>query len=151
MNETELNELFEMAIGREVEAHEFYKAAAERVESASIKELFRQLSAEEKAHEELLWKLKADPTAMLTIKAAADHKVAETVELPAITLEMKPADAIALAMKKEQQAMELYQRLARWSEDDTTREMYESLAAMELNHKVRLEGLFLDVGYPEVW
>jgi bifunctional DNase/RNase len=34
-----------------------------------------------------------------------DYKVAESVELPEITIDMKPADAIALAMKKEQQAV----------------------------------------------
>jgi rubrerythrin len=151
MNESEISKLFETAIGREVEAHQFYRDVAERVQDPKVKEIFAQLAQEEKAHEELLWKLRHDPSVPMKFAAPADYKVAEAVELPEITLSMKPADALALAMKKEQQAMEFYQQLADWCTDDSVKQHYANLANMELSHKHRLEGLFVDVGYPEAW
>ncbi len=152
MDQTEITKLFDLAIGREVEAHNFYKGVAEKVTNQSVREIFLQLAQEEKGHEELLFRLRGDPTATLRFTPPPDHKVAESVEeLPELSLEMKPADALALAMKKEQQAKELYERLAAWSEDEALRGMYQDLANMESNHKHRLENLFVDVGYPEVW
>jgi rubrerythrin len=41
--------------------------------------------------------------------------------------------------------------LAEWSSDDSHKKHYENLAAMELNHKHRLENMFVDIGYPEAW
>lgn len=151
MEQTELTKLFEMAIGREIEAYTFYSGVARRVQDKPVKELFEQLASEEKGHEEALRKFQSDPASAATFNAPADYKVAESVALPEVTIDMKPADAIALAMKKEQQAVEFYTQLAEWCSDATIKGHYENLAAMELNHKHRLESMFVDIGYPEAW
>jgi rubrerythrin len=151
MDHTELQSLFETAIGREIEAQEFYGGVAAKVSDQAVKEIFLQLAKEEKGHEDLLAKLRSDPNSSLRFKPPPDYMVAEATELPEISLEMKPADAIALAMKKEQQAMEFYQGLASWCEDEAMGKMYQNLAVMESNHKHRLETLFVDIGYPEAW
>ena len=151
MDQADLDKLFDTAIGREKEAYKFYKDVAERVSNPAVKELFDKLAAEEQGHEEALWKFKSDPSAPMKFKAPPDYKVAETGERPEITADMKPADAIALAMKKEQQAVEFYQQLADWCTDSALAAQYENLAKMELNHKHKLENLFVDIGYPEVW
>lgn len=151
MDQVEISKLFDTAISREVEAYTFYKGVAERVENPSVKEIFEQLAREEKGHEETLWRFKGDPTATVTFKPPADFKITETVETPALTLDMKPADAIALAMKKEKQAMDFYQSLADWTEDGALKKIYQNLANMEQGHKAKLEKLFVDIGYPEVW
>lgn len=151
MEQTELTKLFEMAIGREIEAYNYYKTVAERVQDDHMKEIFEDLAREEKGHEEALRKFKSDSTASVTFKAPPDYKVAESVEFPEVTIDMKPADGIALAMKKEQQAVEFYTQLAEWCTDAAIKGHYENLAAMELSHKHRLENLFVDIGYPEVW
>ena len=82
---------------------------------------------------------------------AADYKVAEATELPALSIEMKPADAIALAMKKEQEAVEFYRGLADGSDDAEIKKIFENLVNMELTHKNRLENVFVEIGYPEVF
>jgi rubrerythrin len=41
-----------------------------------------------------------------------DYKVAETVDEPELSMDMKPADAFALAMKKEEEAMKQYTEMA---------------------------------------
>ncbi len=151
MDQLEIGKLFGTAISREKEAYKFYSDVAERVSDQAVKDIFQELANDEKGHEEALWKFRADPSALMKFKAPPDYKVAETVDLPTVTAEMKPADAIALAMKKEQQAVEFYKQLADWCTDDALKATYENLSQMELGHKHRLENLFVDIGYPEVW
>jgi len=64
---------------------------------------------------------------------------------------MKPADAIALAMKKEEEAMNLYLSLAESCKDEAQKQIFKDLAAMERGHKFKMEKAFVDIGYPEVW
>ena len=64
---------------------------------------------------------------------------------------MKPADAIALAMKNEEEAMELYTWLAQGCDDPEQRRVFEDLAAMERDHKFKMENAFVDIAYPEAW
>ena len=54
------------------------------------------------------------------IKTMPDYKVAETVDMPRLSLDMKPAEAIALAMKKEEEAMRMYLSLANHAENSHT-------------------------------
>lgn len=152
MDQAALIELFETAIAREREANAFYADAAKRVADPSVKAILEELAAQEKGHEELLWKMKGDPTLAVRFTAPPDWKVAESVTaLPPLSTSLKPAEAYALAMKKEQEAAELYTRLASLCGDPASREAYENLANMELGHKQRLEALYVDVGYPEAF
>ena len=57
---------------------------------------------------------------------------------------MKPYDAIGLAMKAEEEAMQMYQALANSSTSPDQKEMFLALANMEKSHKVKLEGPHLD-------
>lgn len=144
--------MFSLAVGREMEAYEFYAAAAKKMTDAGVKSLFEQLSKEEMGHYEMLEKFRMDPTLIMKISApASDWKLAESEKLPKLSIVMKPKDAIALAMKKEQQAVELYRSLSKATSDAGTRTMFENLANMELGHKQKLEDMFVNIGYPEVF
>jgi len=137
MEQTDLSALFESAIESEIEANAFYKDAAEKVADPSVKAILEQLASEEKGHEALLRKMQSDP---------------ESVEAsPPLTTSLAPADAFALAMKKEQAAVEFYSRLAEWATEGELRAAYENLANMERGHKSRLEQLYVDVGFPEAF
>jgi rubrerythrin len=85
----------------------------------------------------------------LNFKQVADYKVSETVELPKLSLSMKPVDAIALAMKKEQQAVEFYTDLANQTNDSSIKQACLELAKMEAGHKNKLEGVYTDIAYIE--
>ena len=80
-----------------------------------------------------------------------DYKIAEATDSPALSFDMKLADAIALAMKKELSAAEFYKGLAKTATDSKFKETFLELANMELGHKTRIENLFIEVGYPEVF
>ena len=154
MDKIELGRVFSLAIHREVEAYEFYCRVAERVRDPNVKAVFTELSQEELGHKELLERFKSDPTLVIKFNAdkpLVDYKVAETTELPKLSIDMKPADAITLAIRKEQQAMEFYQGLAQAASDAELKRIFEGLARMELGHKVKLENVFVEIGYPEVF
>ena len=140
-----------MAILREVEAYEFYRKVSERAQNAQVKGVFAELSLEELGHKDLLTQFKNDPAKVMKIQASPDYKVAEATELPALSVDMKPADAIALAMKKEQQAVEFYRMLEQNAAEPEMKAAFANLANMELNHKHRLENVFVQIGYPETF
>ena len=143
--------IVDMAIANEIEAWEFYQAASEKIKEPHLKEMFQGFAREEKGHELLLRNLLSRGTMSLNFKETTDYKVAETVDEPRLSLDMKPADAIALAMKKEERAMKEYNWLAEQCEDAAQKKMFLDLAAMERGHKLQLEEMFVDIGYPEVW
>jgi len=150
MDPLELERTFSIAVRREIEAYEFYGDVAGRMKDPSVRDIFARLAKEEMGHIELLEGFKCDPSLIMKFEAPRqDFKVAEATELPSLSIEMKPADALALAMKKEQQAVELYRSLAAASTDTGLKSIFENLAGMELGHKQRLESLFIDIGYPE--
>lgn len=147
----DINAVIDGAIANEVEAHEFYTKVSERSTNASVKRTFAELAADELSHKKFLEGCRVDPTQLQKIQTGPDYKVAEATELPELSIDMKPADALALAMKKEQEAARFYEGLAANAKDAVTRSMFENLARMEIGHKTRIEDLFVNIGYPEVF
>lgn len=150
MDKLEFDQLMATAIKREMEANAFYGDVARKVENEDVKKVFAELASEEMGHAELLERYKADPTMVMKINPPdLDTKVAEATDLPELSVNMKPADAVALAMKKEQQAVEFYRGLADGTDDAEVKDILTNLSNMELAHKSRLENIFAQIGYPE--
>jgi len=150
MEAEEYRKIITTAVENENEAYDFYKAAGKKVKDANLKNIFNELADEEKDHKEFLQGLLTKPKPIKFDKVL-DYKISETVEKPILSINMKPADAIALAMKNEEEAMQMYTELAKASADREHRELFESLARMEEGHKVRLEAIYTDMAYPEEW
>jgi rubrerythrin len=151
MDTERFEQIINAAIADEIESRDFYKAAAERVEDRAVKEIFEQLSADEEAHRNTLQTFRSDPTARMAFQKVEDFQVAESQEMPTLSLDMAPKDALQLAIKKEQGAMEEYEALAKAAEDPETQRILKQLSDMERGHKARLESLFVDVAFPEAW
>ena len=64
---------------------------------------------------------------------------------------MNLKDAIGLAMKNEEIAMQKYETLAANCDDPELQSVFNNLAAMERDHKFKMEQSFVKVAYPEVW
>lgn len=144
-------EILNMAIRDEVEAFEFYDSVAQKVSDRSLKQIFSELAGEEQKHRQLLQAFLNNPAMPLRFKEEIDYKVSETIAVPLLSMEMKPADAIALAMKKEEEAMKTYNELARVSSHPDQSHEFSELAVMEQGHKTRLEKLYTNMAFPEVW
>jgi rubrerythrin len=152
MEKMELEQIFAMAIKREIKSHEFYHDVAQKVKNEDAKKVFEQLAEEELGHMEVLEKFKSDPSAPMKFAAPpVDYKIAEATEIEAPTLDMKPREAIALAMNKELEAVEFYRGLSASATDNKTKAIFDNLVMMELGHKSRLENVFVEIGYPEVF
>ncbi len=152
MNGTNINDLIDFAIEQEHEAYAFYKAASEKVTNPGVKQLFLELSSDEQGHANLLEMYRKNKSLGVLFKTQViDYKITETQDLPSLSLDMKPADAIVIAMKREQQAAELYRSLAKTAINSTEKEALENLANMEMGHKHKLENAFVEIGYPEVF
>jgi rubrerythrin len=140
------------AIAGEVAARDFYKAAAAKVKDDNVRDIFESLARDEEGHRVKLEEFRFDPKAKVEFeKVRGDYKVAENEDLPDLSFDMDPKEALQLAMKKEQRAMEVYEDLAAQCTDAEFRQLYEELAAMEKEHKTRLEDLFVNAACPEDW
>ena len=151
MKLSEYKDIIKQAIANEVEARKFYDNAASTLKDPHLKKLFASLAEEEKKHRDILTKIYTANTMDRYFSESRDYKVAETMDEPELSMDMKPADAFALAMKKEEGAMRQYTEMAQMCDDDSKRQVFLDLAAMERDHKLKMESAFLDIGYPEVW
>ncbi len=140
-----------MAIENEVEAYEFYLGVSQKVEDASIKSIFKQLAEQELGHRDLLSSYLDNDDRPLTFEALPDYKVSETVDKPKLSMQMKPVDAMALAMKREEEAMQMYKDLADSSSDAAQKDLFMNLSNMEKGHKVQLEDVYTNMAFPETW
>lgn len=143
--------ILQIAVDNEVESYDFYKSAIEKVKENSSKDMFAELAEEEMKHKMILEGFINNETKPLKFKQVKDYKISETVDSPRLSVEMKFADAIALAMKKEEESMHLYHELASFSMDEKQKNVFLELAKMEQGHKTRLEALYTDAAYAEVW
>ncbi len=151
MDVDEARKIIMGAIDDEVEAYTYYKNVEEKVKDPALKRLFEELAAEETQHRELLETFLARDPAEFRWKASRDYKVADTLETPKLTADLTPKDGIVLAIKKEQLAMDMYNELAALSPDAEQERLFSQLANMEESHKARLEDLYTEVAFPEVW
>lgn len=151
MNHMQYRQILEDAIQGEIDSRQFYQDAAGRMQNEFLKDLFTRFAREEKNHEEILKGFVEDIPETLPFEENRDYRVAATVDRPQVSDKMGPADAFALAMKKEQEAMDQYNALAEGCIDPEQAQMFGSLAAMEREHKLKMEQAFVDIGYPEVW
>lgn len=151
MTREELKGIIAFAVENEVDAYEFYKEAAERLEDEGLKGTFNDLAKEELEHKKFLEEFLESGTDEINIDETADYKVAETVDKPPLTADMSFAEAIQLAMKNEEEAMDMYQQLADACVDQKEREIFLGLMEMEKMHKARLEDIFVNAAFVEVW
>ena len=146
----EYRKIISMAVGNEVAAYEFYKKVSDTTKDASLKNIFNEMAEEEKKHQHFLEGFLSKKRPM-HFADVTDYRVSETTEKPKLSITMKPSDAIALAMKEEEEAMRMYQALADSSTNLEQKDMFQALAKMEKGHKAKLENLYTTMAFPEVW
>lgn len=150
MKAEDYRNVISFAVDNEIEAYEFYDGVCQKTSDPNLKAIFKELADEEKKHRSFLEGLLSRPGGF-HFDEAKDYKISETVDKPKLSLSMKPSDAIALAMKNEEEAMQMYSALAEASGNAEQKKMFESLSKMEQGHKVKLENIYTNMAFPEVW
>jgi len=151
MDIEEYRSIISNAIDREVEAYTFYRTVREKVTDENLKNLFNELAGEESNHRKTLEGLKMKEPGKLGFNTQRNYKVAETLETPPLSADLKPLDGLVIAIRKELDAMQMYTQLASLSVDPEQMALFESLAAMERGHKARLEDIYTNMAFPENW
>jgi len=148
---TYFTEIIQFAIDREIEAEAFYLEIAAKTTKEAMRGIFVGFAAEEKRHQQILKGILNSKETLLQFKPVSDYKISETVEVAGVIDEMTMKDAFSIAMKKEEEAMKLYQKLASDALAEEFKKLFESLALREQGHKVKMEKFYTDVAYNEVW
>ena len=151
MTNEEYKAIISNAIANEVEAYEFYKGVSEKSGDQNVKVMFSQFATEELGHQKLLQNLLEGKISAIHFNESVDYKFSETVDKPALSLSMKPKEALALAMKNEEEAMQMYEALAAASDTPEQKKLFQDLALMEKGHKARMEDHYMNVAFAEVW
>ena len=151
MDQIEFKKIMQFAIRNEIKAQEFYQSVSDKVDDVYLKEMFLGFVEDEKGHQIFLERFLSGNSDKLNFNKSKDIKLSEKIERPEPTASMKPADAIALAMKEEEDAMNLYTLLAEVFTDPMRQKTFLDLAEMERRHKQKMENAYVDIGYPEKW
>jgi rubrerythrin len=149
MNE-ELETIIKSAIAQEELSHEFYRRMADLVTHRETKETFEYLSKEELEHKHFLQSCMTPQGCKLAGEAYNSH-LAELLQAPEFQEGMSPKEALVIAMKREEGSYKFYQTLAGLQPPGEIRAFLEKMAQVELSHKEKMEYLYDNAAFPEVW
>lgn len=148
-----LEEVIQLAMEREVEARDLYLGVLEQVQDDVVQGLLRELAAQEEGHRRRLEALLASGT--LTRYLAAGSRPVQDLHLTDHLVET-PLDenadvqqVLIAAGKREAGSHALYTALAGVAVDAEIANLFDYLAAQELEHKQRVERLYEDLFYRE--
>ena len=138
--------LIEFAIEKEREAAAFYRDLAERTSFSGVKDSLLEMAEEEKKHESLLKNL-GDNKALVEeyqLKWIPDMKRSDYMVELKYEDGMNYVDILRLAMKREEQALKMYNELQKKTDNPENIQLLKILCQEEAKHKLFLEGLYDD-------
>ncbi len=146
-----LKEILDTATKKEIEAYEFYSEAVDIVKDPSAKVLLKEFADIELKHKILLENfdlIKVDEEHH-NVKQPHDLHLSQYLVEKEITEESTIQEIMIHAMKREQSAYEFYNDMAKVVTSVEVKNLFEDLAAEELDHKGRIETEYDDVIYKE--
>ena len=146
-----LKEILDRAIQNEDEANRFYSQAANTVKDPSAKELLNEFARIELKHKTVLqnFDLSKVDEEHHTVKKAHDLHLSDYLLDKKITPDSSIQDIMIHAMKREQKAYQFFKDMAKVVSSIEVKNLFEDLAAEELDHKGRIETEYDDVIYKE--
>ncbi len=147
---TDMEAVINGAIAQEQLSHNFYRRLAEVVSHAETKETFLYLAKEELEHKQFLESC-ITPQGCKLVGQPKNVHLAELLEAPTFNEELSPKEALVIAMKREEGSYRFYMALASLQPPGEIRDFLEKMAKMELSHKEKMEYLYDNAAFPEVW
>ncbi|MCK4408848.1 MAG: ferritin family protein [Candidatus Eisenbacteria sp.] len=133
------DEIVRFAIDGEREAVDAYTTASEIVTRANVKNMLLGLARQEQTHKEKLESIDRERVSETAIVNVPDLKIADFMDDVTVTADMDYQDILAVAMKREERAHNLYSTLASNTDDADLKKVFEVLAQEEAGHKLALE------------
>ena len=146
-----LKEVLEKAIQKEIDSQHLYGNLSQRMTDDAAKDAVQELVREEQGHQQLLEQyLRGElKEGTLSRGQVVDYKIAEHLDQPEISPDMKLKEVFLLAANREKTSHEFYLGLAQIHPDGEMKRLIEGLAAQELEHKQRVEFLYTEVAFPQ--
>ncbi|MGZ3525222.1 MAG: ferritin-like domain-containing protein [Thermodesulfobacteriota bacterium] len=151
MTYDDYKKIISRAIDGEIEAYTFYRAVSDKVKGKNLKDLFSELAGDEEKHKLTLEGFLKQAPEKLHFSKSHDYKVVDALPTPPLTVDLKPLDGLVIAIKRELEAMQMYTQLANTNTDEGQKTIFTELASMERGHKSRLEDIYTNMAFPEVW
>ncbi|MDH4241384.1 MAG: rubrerythrin [Phycisphaerae bacterium] len=135
-----VEEILELAVAREEDAHIFLMALAARMVNPEMRKVFEELAAEELEH-----KARLELEIIKTGRVVTDSKkklyfeTNDYAEDVGSEIDMDYKDMLTMAMQKEESSFRLYVDLASRVTNEDAYETLLALAEEEVRHKMRFE------------
>jgi rubrerythrin len=156
-----LKELINFAIEKEIEAADFYEENSKSESMSGKKEMLLEFAAEERKHQKLLESYVnqcvadgeegfreneciIDGLENYKFKWITDIKRSNYVEEIEYQPGMAYNELLLLAMKREEQALALYNKLLDEAQNDNAKKLFKMLCQEEAKHKLALETMYDD-------
>ena len=147
---TELEAIIKSAITQEEMSHAFYRRLAGLVSHPETKDTLEYLAKEELEHKAFLQSCFTPHGCTLAGEAHNVH-LAEMLEAPEMSGDLSPKEALVIAAKREEGAYHFYQALAALQPPGEVQAFLNKMAKVELQHKEKVEYLYDNAAFPEVW
>lgn len=148
-------ENLKFAIQMELDGEKFYLEQAEINKDNNLATVFNFLAKDERKHAELLQsKMDNESYELVEDESLEEYKnVFEDSEDFDLEEKVKPSqtDAYRLALKKEKESIELYEKLGKEATDKESKELFAFLVEMEKNHYRIFEELVNHLRHGEEW
>jgi rubrerythrin len=148
MDFSNLTEIIDFAIAKEIEAAEFYRTVSEQESFSGKKEMLLEFAAEERKHQALLEDLKSGKVGRklddYKFKWITDIKRSDYVDDITYKPGMPYNEILLLAAKREEKALALYNSLLANADTDAARKVFKMLCQEEAKHKLALESMLDD-------
>ena len=146
-------EVIAFAVSREIQAADFYEIYSQKAEKLATKSMFKELAAEEKKHKTLLEGLNLNQVKSFKPLKMEDLGLSSIIKDSQFSPDMEYADALRMAIKREEESINLYLIMAEQTLKDETacktpeernqlKKLFDFLVGQEKQHKNRLEDEF---------
>jgi rubrerythrin len=142
LNQKKFNQIIDFAIKREHEAVGFYRDIKKLISFENSVELLDNLEEMERVHIEILEGIRIKTMKNVLLPRG------ETLEVEKHQVKINPSkdmsyhDILTLAIQREEESLQLYNKLSSQPGDDDIRKLFLRLANEEAAHKAMLEKLF---------
>ncbi len=147
---SELEAIIQSAIAQEEMSHNFYQRLAGLVTHPETKNTLEYLAKEELDHKVFLQSCFTARGCTLVGEAQNVH-LAEMLVAPDMSPDLSPKEALIIAAKREEGAYRFYQALASLQPPGEVQDFLNRMAKVELQHKEKVEYLYDNAAFPEVW
>jgi rubrerythrin len=144
MDEKKFKEISQFAIGREIDAIDFYSRASQLVKLSGTRELFLDFAKQEEGHKKKLEGVMAGKVDVAKIEKVPNLKISDYLVDAELRPDVSYADILRIAMKREERSVKLYTDLTEKNVDKNLNDLFTFLIQEESKHKYALEKLYDD-------